>query len=319
MKRVELSWHRADERSGAATDDPTLDGTPAEPILQSDCIVSMAQIEPTLGDLTQNLELHLEAIDQAVKAGSHIVLFPELSLTGYFLKDQFSEVASSIDSAELRTLRKRSKDISIGVGFVERGDDDRIYNSWVFFEDGEVLHVHRKVHLVDYGMFEESRDLATGSSFCAFNSKHGRFGVLLCEDAWHAASAYLYFLAGVDAFLVPSSGPGRGVSNDSEGLASSRTWNTLCDSMALLYQSYILYVNRVGFEDGVLFGGGSRAVDPFGQELVRAEGLDPCLLQVPISASGLRRARTATPLRRDEKPWLVARELKRLEQEGLAE
>ena len=242
--------------------------------MQSDCTLTLAQIEPTLGNLTENLSQHLETIDAALAAGSRMVLFPELSLTGYFLKDQTADVALRLDSAEMTSLLARSKDISIGVGFVERGSDDRLYNSWAFLEDGEILHVHRKVHLVSYGMFEETRDLAPGHDFRAFDCKHGRFGVLLCEDAWHAGSAYLYFLAEVDGILIPSSGPGRGVSAQEDGFASTRVWRTLTDSMSMLYQSYVAYVNRVGFEDGIFFGGGTRLIDPFGRESDQIEGID---------------------------------------------
>jgi len=283
-----------------------------------DCRVFAAQVEPTLGNLSANLELHLGEIDAAVKAQADVVLFPELSLSGYFLKDQTAEVALALDAPALEKIAHRSRDISIGLGFVEQGRDGRRFNSWAYFEDGELLHVHRKVHLVTYGMFDEGRDFAAGESIQSFETRHGRFGVLICEDMWHVGASWIHFLANVDALIVPSAGPGRGVNEERPELRSHRVWYTLQDAFALLYQTWIVYVNRVGSEDGVFFAGGSRVVDPNGREIARLEGLEPGRLEARLSGEALRRARVATPLRRDEKPWIVARELARLRDGGAA-
>lgn len=274
--------------------------------------IRLAQLEPTLGNLDANLALHLDAIDGATRDGAHAIFFPELSLTGYFLKDQTPEVAMARDAAPLEALRERSADLTIGAGFVERARDGRLYNAYAIFEDGRLLHVHRKVHLVTYGMFEESRDLAAGERFLVAESKLGRIGVMICEDLWHASSAWLYFLDGVELFLVPSAGPARGVSADEEGLGSIRTWRSLLSSAAILSQSYALYVNRAGCEDGITFGGGSCAIDPAGRQIASLEGLDAGSLDCTVDLAATARARLQTPLRRDEKPWLVQRELQRI-------
>ncbi len=280
-----------------------------------------AQIEPTLGDLETNLATHLAAIAEARAAGADVILFPELSLTGYFLKDQVSDVARTLDSEELSCLCEASAEISIAFGFVEAAPDGRLYNSVAFCEDGALLHIHRKVHLVTYGMFEESRDFAAGDDFAVFDSKHGRFGILICEDAWHVGGAYLQYMAGADTLLVHSSSPARGVSAVDPGdsvaepgtLASNRTWETLLAAQALFFRTPVLFTNRVGVEDGVLFSGSSQALDAEGTRLGRIDGLDPAHLDTTLSASSVRRARRATPLRRDEKPWLLFKGLARLE------
>jgi predicted amidohydrolase len=277
-----------------------------------DCRVALAQVEPTLGNVAANLEMHVREVRAAVDAKADIVVFPELSLTGYFLKDQASEVALPLDSEELETIADLSRQISIVVGFAERGRDGRVYNSIAFFEDGELLELHRKVHLVHYGMFDEGRDFAPGERFRSFESKHGRFGLLICEDMWHVGSSWLHFLSNVDALIVPSAGPARGVTEDGNGLRSTQVWNKIHDTFALLYQTWIVYVNRVGSEDGILFGGGSRVVDPHGRETVAIDGLEPGRAVAHLSSDMLRRARVSTPLRRDEKPWIITRELNRL-------
>ncbi len=276
-----------------------------------DCRIRLAQIDTTLGNLDANLEAHLVAIEKAASNGVELVVFPELSLTGYFLKDQTAEVALELEAPELQVIAERSRRISIAIGFVERGADGRVFNSVGFFENGELLHVHRKVHLVNYGMFEESRDLASGDAFEFVESKHGRFGILTCEDMWHVDGSYLYFLDGVDAFLVCSASPGRGVTGESPELESSRVWRTLQDAMTLYFRTWTLYVNRVGWEDGILFAGGSRVVDPFGREVAVLPGIDPAELDVRITSDVAHRARIQTPLRRDERPWILARELAR--------
>lgn len=276
------------------------------------CRLTLAQTNPALGAVQRNLEEHVTAIEAALAAGSNLVVFPELSLTGYFLKDQTAELALELDSSELRTLLEHSRRISILVGFVERARDGRIYNSAAFLEDGRVLHVHRKVHLVTYGMFDEEREFAAGDEFRAIDSKLGRMGVLICEDAWHVSSGLQHFLAGVDAILVPSCSPGRGLGGGSHELSSETTWRTLLDAHALLFQTWVVYANRVGWEDGVFFWGGSRVIDPFGKLVARIEGFEPAQAHAAIDGHALRRARVATPLLRDAKPWLLARGLSRL-------
>lgn len=275
--------------------------------------VVLAQIDPTLGNLEANLAMHLSEVRAALSSKAQIVLFPELSLTGYFLRDQTPDVALRVDDVRLRPLLELSHSISIGVGWIERAADERLYNAYAWLEDGKVLAVHRKVHLVTYGMFDDARDFAPGERFEAVPSKHGRFGVLICEDMWHFSAAWLHFLANVDALIVPSASPGRGVaSGDEAGLHSVRVWNRLQESLALLFQTWIVYINRVGSEDGLVFSGGSRVVDPFGNAQAELPLLEAARLSVHLDADTLRRARLATPLRRDEKPWLVAREISRL-------
>ena len=280
-----------------------------------DCKITLAQTNPSLGNLETNVAHHVSAIESAIAEGSDIILFPELSVTGYFLKDQTAELAMSLESDPITRLLSFSEQISIVVGFVERAADGRIYNSIAFLEDGRVVHVHRKVHLVTYGMFDEQREFAAGESFEAFDSKHGRFGVVVCEDAWHVSSAYHYFLANVDALLVPSCSPGRGIADGSPILESERTWATLLEAHALFFQTWVCYANRVGWEDGVCFSGGSRVIDPAGQLVASVEGLDSGSLQANLNSAALGRARVATPLRRDAKPWILAEGLRRMSEE----
>ena len=274
--------------------------------------VLVSQTNPRLGDLHANLEDHLERIDAAVERGADLIVFPELSLTGYFLKDQVFDLGLELDSPEIDRLRQASAKISIAFGCVERTREERFYNSLVFVEDGEILGVHRKVHLVSYGMFDEGRDFAAGSRFEIIESKLGRIGPLICEDAWHPSSSYLHFLNDADVLLIASASPARGVTQPGPGLGSQRTWDTLLSASALWYRTWIVYAGRVGWEDGVGFGGGSTIIDPFGQTTALLEGFEPGQIEAQLDRGALRRSRVETPLRRDAKPWILAQELARL-------
>jgi predicted amidohydrolase len=280
-----------------------------------DCRVTLVQSNPRLGDLHANLEAHLACID-ALAGSSDVIVFPELSLTGYFLKDQVLELGLERDAEPLRRLAQASRRASLFVGFVERAPEGRFYNAAAFLEDGELKALHRKVHLVSYGLFDEARDFAPGESFRVVESKHGRFGPLICEDAWHAPSAYQHFLNHADALVVMSASPARGVEAAPPGaapeLGSQRDWDTLLGAQALLYRTYLLYASRVGWEDGIGFSGGSAVFSPEGAKACSLPALEPGELQARLSSSELHRARYATPLRRDEKPEILLAELARL-------
>ncbi len=272
-----------------------------------DLRITLAQVNPALGDIGRHLEEHLRLARAATAEGSDLILFPELSLSGYFLRDQVFDIALGLDAPELKPLAELSRGISIAVGLPERATDGRCYNSLVFFEDGELLSCHRKVHLVSYGMFDETRDFAPGTSWTPIESRLGRFGPFLCEDLWHLGGQYLYSLDAVDALLVASAGPGRGVAGDE--LESTTVWHELLKSAARHTQAFACWSNRVGFEDGVAFGGGSCLVGPDGRRIASLEGLDEGTISGRLTSAELNRARVRAPLLRDARPEVVERGL----------
>ena len=277
-----------------------------------DCLVALCQTRPTLGDLAKNFEAHQDWIARAKDASADLILFPELSLTGYFLKDLVPDVALRLDDAHVQKIVAQSIDRSILFGLVEESEDHRYFNSAVFAENGKILHVHRKVFLPDYGIFEEGRYFAAGEDITPIKSKWGNFGILLCEDAWHAAAPWLHFLQGADALLIPSASPARGVDTDSPELSSQKSWRALSQSIAMFSQTWVLHCNRVGFEDGTSFWGGSSLTSPFGHVEAEAEGQEEQLLLFKMADDALRRARIFSPLRRGAQPDLIRRHLARL-------
>jgi predicted amidohydrolase len=272
--------------------------------------VALAQLAPKLGDPSANLPLHLDAIERSREREAQLVVFPELSLTGYQLLDQVPDVALSPGGEILVALARSSEKIDIVAGFAEEGPGHRFYNSAVYFSAGETLHVHRKLFLPTYGMFQEGRDFARGERLREFDAPFGRAGLLICEDLWHPPCAWLLGQAGVETILVLSSGPIRGAREGE--ITSIGVWRDLVRVAAKLQTSYVVYVNRVGCEDGLSFGGGSMVADPFGRIVVEAPALETSLVVADLEPEVLRRARTAYPLLRDADLELFHRELGRI-------
>jgi predicted amidohydrolase len=223
------------------------------------------------------------------------------------------EVALRTDAPVFRKLLRASRDVDLVFGFVEETPDHRYHNATAYLSRGKVVHVHRKVYLANYGMFEEGRDFAAGDRIRAFDAPFGRAAVLICEDCWHPACAWILAQQGMDVLLAVSSGPTRGA-RPGRGITSLAVWHDLLRVTAQFQTAFVVYVNRVGYEDGLNFGGGSIAVDPFGRVLAEAPALLPAMDVVELDADVLRRARVSYPLLRDEDLDLAAREIERIRQ-----
>lgn len=274
-------------------------------------MVALAQIDAALGDRDENLERHRAWIKQATDSGAQLVVFPELSLTGYFLKDLVAEAAVPIESSTIKQLSELSQNIDIVAGAVIEDPDHRYFNASLYFSRGELVHLHRKVYLPTYGMFDDTRYFAAGNRFRSFKTSFGRVGILICEDIWHLSSAYVLSLEGVDMIICPSASPGRGISTD-ERLGTAESYEILCRTYAQFLTSFFLYCNRVGYEDGANFWGGSMVIGPNGDIIARETDADEALVVASIDFGDVRRERLANPLLRDEKLELTVNELRRV-------
>jgi predicted amidohydrolase len=274
--------------------------------------VAIAQINPKLGDLQANLSLYDEKVRQGLKERAEFLLFPELSLTGYYLRDTVPSVALTMKSAEITTLKQLSRQLPFVAGLVEESADHRFFNAAVYFEDGEVRHVHRKVYLPTYGMFDEQRYFAAGNRIRAFESKFGRLALLICEDLWHPSTINVAALDGALAVLCPSASPLRGVVDEQVQDDNARYWEMINRTYAETYSLFMIYGNRCGFEDGVGFWGGSEIVDPFGQRIAKAKYYEEDFIVADIPLESVRRKRTISPLLRDEDIDLTINELMRI-------
>lgn len=258
-------------------------------------VIALAQIATCPGQLQHNLERHLDMVDQARRAGAHLVVFPELSLSGYLLAHGVLEHALCLDDARLAPLLKVSRDIALLVGLPLREGQGGISNAAVLLEGGEIRGVHRKLYLPTYGMFDEGRYFIPGPCLEPLVCSLGTFGVLICEDAWHLSTAVILAQAGVDALLVVAGGP-----TELDGgvePAGSRRWHWIMGATAVTTVRPVFFANRCGWEEGVLFGGCSWAVDGRGRELAApAPAMTETLVLAPFSEAAAARARTLIPI-----------------------
>ena len=257
--------------------------------------MALAQIATCPGQLRHNLDRHLDMAGRAVAAGAHLVVFPELSVSGYLLAHGVREAAVTLDDSRLQPLRDLSRRIAMVVGVPLREEHGGISNAALLLEDGEVRGVHRKLYLPTYGMFDEGRYFVRGESLAALECHLGRFGVLVCEDAWHLSSAVLLARQRVDAILIVAGGP-----TELDGRASpagTRRWHWIVGATAVTTVTPVLFANRCGWEEGILFGGGSWGVDGRGRDLAApASASGETLLLASLSRSGVRHARTLCPI-----------------------
>jgi predicted amidohydrolase len=277
------------------------------------CNIALAQINTKLGRVEDNLEKHMAYIKAAQAQKADLIVFPELSLTGYVLQDLAPTVSHrpTADDPVFRPLLEASQEMDIVVGFVDEDIRNRFYIAAAYLSRGEVLHVHHKVYLPTYGLFDESRFFAWGDGVQAFDTPFGRMGMLICEDFWHASPPYLLWLDGADILLLQSASPGRGLGQAPE-LESAHWVDHINRAYASLFTDFVIHTNRVGYEDGLNFWGGASAYDPNGRQLVMGPKHEESLVMVEIDLNQLHRTRARLPMLRDERTALVQREMNRI-------
>ena len=194
--------------------------------------------------------------DEALACISDVIVFSELALNGYLLQDKLLEDAFCLD--ELQPLCDASQNIDIVVGGALTVDG-QYFNCALYFSQGKLLSIHKKVHLPNYGMFEEARYFDSGTEFESFVTSYGKVVLLVCEDLWHPNTVQELFYAKPKIVYVLAASPARGFKDGS--LEIEDQWNVLLESLALHCGTKVVFVNRVGFEDGLGFWGGSCIVD----------------------------------------------------------
>ncbi len=285
--------------------------------------IALAQIAPRLGSLEVNLATHHDRLREARDLGADLVVFPELGLTGYQLQDLAAEVAMRLDDPRLAELAAATHGMSAVVSFVEESADHRLFIAAALLEDGVLRHLHRKLFLPTYGLFDERRFFAPGDLLRAVPSRLGLgLGIGICEDFWHLPVPQLLALDGAQLLVNVSSSPGRDLAATNEvGLGTATSWRTLMRTYAQLTTSFVVFCNRVGVDESITFWGGSEVIGPNGQAVFSAPLHDEGLFTVDIATADVRRERIALPLLRDERLELNVRELRRIvaERAGLAD
>ncbi|MDE3004017.1 MAG: NAD+ synthase, partial [Gemmatimonadota bacterium] len=181
--------------------------------------VSLEQLKPLKADVTGNLARVRERV--GVLAGqADVAVFPEAVLSGYFLQGGVGEAARPVDDVieALGPPPEGAPDVVLG--FYERGNR-RLYNSVAYLQPGagiyQVRHVHRKLFLPTYGVFDEARFVEPGTEVQAFDTRFGRFGMLICEDAWHSLPGTILALDGAELVFIVSASPARDFAPSASG------------------------------------------------------------------------------------------------------
>lgn len=219
--------------------------------------VTLAQTSPKLN--RTNLNDIITYIND-IKRTSDLIVFPELALSGYLLQDKLFEDAWSID--ELNILQTLSEEIDIVVGAALR-DGDVFRNTGLYYSGGKLVSKHIKVHLPNYGMFEEARYFEGGDKFEAFEVNGRKVSMLICEDLWHKSVHKELIKLSPDLIIVLVASPARGFNEHS--LDIQNKWYEIISEVAKECDAQLLFVNRVGFEDGLGFWGGSCIVQSDGK------------------------------------------------------
>jgi len=264
--------------------------------------VSLEQLKPLKGDVAGNLTRVRE------RAGSHagqadIVVFPEAVLSGYFLEGGVGEAARSVDEVITGLGAPAGDAPDVVVGFYERWKR-RLYNSVAYLEPSKTgyraRHVHRKLFLPTYGVFDEARFVEPGTEVQSFETRFGRFGMLICEDAWHSAPGMILALDGAEVVFIVSASPARDFSPSGEGRPQNLAdWDRIAPQLAGEHGIFCLVSQLVGSEGGKLFPGGSAAFGPDGSEIARGPLFDESSTAVTLDPRSIDRARAATPLLSD--------------------
>jgi predicted amidohydrolase len=267
--------------------------------------LAIVQVKPRKGEFEGNLAAVGEIFAQlAGEARPYdLIVLPEAALTGYFLEGAVYELALSAEALASRLAllwrgAAGAAPVDIVCGFYEN-DSGTYYNSALYVHvEGSghvVVHVHRKLFLPTYGVFDEERFLSRGRRVDAFDTRFGRMAMLVCEDVWHAITPTIAALKGARALIVPSASPARGLSGDGE-LESVRRWEELLRAYAAEHGIFVFYAGLAGFEGGKGMTGSSRIVGPRGETLAVAPALGACVLRGDIDFGEVDIARANLPL-----------------------
>jgi predicted amidohydrolase len=271
------------------------------------------QHDSTLADRPANLARIVSAQRDAAADGVGLLVTPELSLTGYDVRDAVHRLAEPALTADWSAFADGP---DVVVGAIDRDADFVPYNAALHLRDGRVLHRHRKVHLPTYGMFDEGRWFGRGTTVRAYDAGGGwRVGILVCEDLWHPALAWLLATQGIHLLLVQSAAAGRGVLDGAPGggrFGSRPAWEQLARAAATAYGVYVVLANRAGVEGGFVFAGDSLIVGPGGDILARGRDDGEDRPTADLSLAAVASARRPFAHARDTDPALVARELDRI-------
>lgn len=262
----------------------------------------LVQLRPEKGRVSENLARIRSHIGQAAAQEVDLVVFPECALSGYFVEGAVEELARSPRevAAALGDPPKGAPDVVLGM--YERGGEG-VYNSAVYLTpdaDGwTILHVHRKVFLPTYGVFQEGRFVVPGRAMKAVSTRFGRIGLLICEEMLHSVCPTVLALDDAELMICVAATPVRDFVPGSGLPGNLERWDVAGRSIALEHGVHLLVGHLVGSEGGKMFAGGSVAYAPDGRIMTRGALFEEDQVDVLVDRSRVLRQRVASPLLSD--------------------
>lgn len=261
--------------------------------------VALCQVKPRKGAVEANAAL----VREALPTDADVAVFPETVLSGYFVEGAAHEVALSRGGlVDLLGSPPAGRECDVAIGFYERGRRG-VYNSLAYLAPAgsryRVVHVHRKVFLPTYGLFEEGRFIEPGREVRAFDTRFGRMGMLICEDLWHSMTASVLALDGAELILSGCASPARGFDRKTPRPANLDEWDRIAARAAKEHGVFVMVSQLAGSEGGKLFPGGSSAWAPDGTLLERAPLFSEACTTVPVDFDDILRVRTESPFLAD--------------------
>ena len=273
--------------------------------------VALCQFRPEKGNRTANFDRIEQLFRSAAVApqAPDVMIFPETILTGYFLEGGVREHAmlagDVFEELSSRHAKSGAPPLEVCLGFYELWND-HLHNSaiWVALggNDAGIRHVHRKIFLPTYGVFDEERFVEAGGEVRAFETRFGRAAVLVCEDAWHSITPTIAALDGAQLIAVVAASPARGIEPDPlhPGQPGSLArWERVMRDIGGEHGVFVALAQLVGFEGGKGFPGGSILVSPAGDVVARAPLFEDSVMQHAIELGEISRVRSMTPLLAD--------------------
>lgn len=249
--------------------------------------VALAQINPTVGDLKGNVSKIIDHIMKSMRAGVHIVAFPELAITGYppedlLLKNEFIE--DNLDA--LKKIQKNVGNITVIVGYVDKKDD--IYNAAALLYNKRLIDTYHKIFLPNYGVFDEYRYFKPGTRFPVYRIGDTCIGVNICEDIWYPNGPALYQTQGGAEVIV-------NINASPYSIGKNRLREKMLSARASGNAAIVAYLNTVGGQDELVFDGHSLIVNQDGMVIARGKQFEEDLLVVDLDLDGVTRKRLRSP------------------------
>jgi predicted amidohydrolase len=270
--------------------------------------VALAQADAEPGHCAANIEKAKQLISEH-RGKTDLLVFPEYYVTGYLTGQDVYDHALRTDDELFQGLVRHTDGITVAITFIEETGAFNFYDSIAFIADGRLLGIHRKIYLVNYGVFEERRHFSVGPNHSSITTGAFRIAPFICADAWNPALVHLAAADLAHIFIFSACSPTQGLGSR---LSTKESWHRMNEFYASMYGVYVLFVNRVGDDNDLTFWGGSQIVDPFGKVIAQSNSDREEVIEAEVRLAEVREARTVLHTVRDENLGFLNHRLERV-------